>query len=39
MTCFIITHDMELVRGMATQVGVIYLGQILETASKVIPFE
>ena len=34
MTCFIITHDMDLVRAMATRVGVIYLGQILETVSQ-----
>ena len=33
MACFIITHDMELVRAMADQVGVIYLGRILETVS------
>ncbi len=33
MACFIITHDMDLVRAMADQVGVIYLGRILETVS------
>ena len=34
VTCFIITHDMDLVKAMATRVGVIYLGRILETASR-----
>ena len=34
VTCFIITHDMALVKTMATRVGVIYLGRILETAPK-----
>jgi oligopeptide/dipeptide ABC transporter ATP-binding protein len=34
VTCFVITHDMALVKAMATRVGVIYLGQILETGSK-----
>ena len=34
VTCFLITHDMDLVRVMATRIGVIYLGHILETASK-----
>ena len=34
VTCFVITHDMDLVKTMATRVGVIYLGRILETASK-----
>ncbi len=34
VTCFIITHDMALVKTMATRVGVLYLGRILETASK-----
>ena len=34
VTCFIITHDMSLVKAMATRVGVIYLGRILETASR-----
>ena len=29
-TCLIITHDMGLVKAMATRVGVIYLGRILE---------
>ncbi|GAB6145632.1 ABC transporter ATP-binding protein [Desulfocicer niacini] len=33
MACFIITHDMDLVRAMADKVGVIYLGRILETMS------
>ena len=30
ITCLIITHDMGLVKAMATRVGVIYLGRILE---------
>ncbi|WP_321493372.1 ABC transporter ATP-binding protein [uncultured Desulfobacter sp.] len=30
-TCLIITHDMAMVRAMATRVGVIYLGRMLET--------
>ena len=34
VTCFVITHDMALVKAMATRVGVIYLGRILETASR-----
>ncbi len=34
ITFFIITHDMALVKAMATRVGVIYLGRILETAPK-----
>jgi oligopeptide/dipeptide ABC transporter ATP-binding protein len=34
VTCFVITHDMALVKVMATRVGVIYLGRILETASR-----
>ena len=34
VTCFIITHDMALVKAMATRVGVIYLGRRLETAPR-----
>ena len=34
VTFFTITHDMALVKAMATRVGVIYLGRILETAPK-----
>ncbi|WDP90864.1 MAG: ATP-binding cassette domain-containing protein [Desulfobacter sp.] len=34
ITCFTITHDMALVKAMATRIGVIYLGRILETGSK-----
>ena len=34
VTCFIITHDMALVKAMATRVGVIYLGRVLEIAPK-----
>ena len=33
-TCFIITHDMALVKAMATRVGVIYLGRMLEIAPR-----
>lgn len=34
VTCLIITHDMGLVKAMATRVGVIYLGRILESGSR-----
>lgn len=34
LTCLIITHDMGLVKAMATRVGVIYLGRILETGES-----
>ncbi|WP_321417188.1 ABC transporter ATP-binding protein [uncultured Desulfobacter sp.] len=34
VTCFIITHDMGLVKVMATRVGVIYLGRMLEIAPR-----
>nr|WP_321398796.1 ABC transporter ATP-binding protein [uncultured Desulfobacter sp.] len=34
VTCFIITHDMALVKAMATRVGVIYLGRMLEIAPR-----
>lgn len=34
ITFFIITHDLSLVRAMATRVGVIYLGRLMETASR-----
>lgn len=34
VTSLVITHDMALVKAMATRVGVIYLGRILETASR-----
>ncbi|WP_020587193.1 ABC transporter ATP-binding protein [Desulfobacter curvatus] len=34
VTSFIITHDMALVKAIATRVGVIYLGRMLETATR-----
>jgi oligopeptide/dipeptide ABC transporter ATP-binding protein len=34
LTCFLITHDIPLVKSIGTRVGVMYLGRLVETCTK-----